>query len=300
MLCYPFEEKRLAKWPTPWLVQPKLDGERCRILWNADGVVSLRSSEDNEIISVPHLIQELTSWSLMSVELDGELYIHGMPFENIHSVVGRTVNLHQDHEKMQLHLFDMVSREMQFDRLDRLHSCKELFSLNQSSMVQIVHFDLVSRMDDLMAVFGSYKEDGYEGIVVRHPTAAYLRRRSTSIMKFKPKKEDIYQIVGWKEEISIEGRPKGRLGALVCESDGERFSVGTGLTDESREVLWAYRKSLPGLLARIAYQHITTGKNVPRFPVLVEVINRQMKSLATGHGLMTGKERSLNEDSPKG
>jgi len=28
-LCYPFEEKRLAKWEPPYIVQPKLDGERC-------------------------------------------------------------------------------------------------------------------------------------------------------------------------------------------------------------------------------------------------------------------------------
>ena len=30
MKAYPFEEKRLAKWRPPFIVQPKYDGVRCR------------------------------------------------------------------------------------------------------------------------------------------------------------------------------------------------------------------------------------------------------------------------------
>ena len=34
MLCYPFEEKRLNKWNPPYIIQPKLDGERCRAVYD--------------------------------------------------------------------------------------------------------------------------------------------------------------------------------------------------------------------------------------------------------------------------
>ena len=113
----------------------------------------------------------------------------------------------------------------------------------------------------------------YEGIVVRYFDAPYLRKRSTFMMKFKPKKEDTYEIVGWKEEIDKNGNAKNRLGALTCVgTDGTLFSVGTGLTDEDRQILWDTRELLAGKTCRVKYQHITSGRGVPRFPVFVEVL----------------------------
>jgi len=74
------------------------------------------------------------------------------------------------------------------------------------------------------------------------------------------------------EEISIEGAQKDTLGALICRSgDGNLFNVGTGFTDERRKELWEARNLLPGQKAIVKYQHITSGKKVPRFPVFVEI-----------------------------
>ena len=92
-------------------------------------------------------------------------------------------------------------------------------------------------------------------------------------MKFKPKKEDIYEITGWEEEYTINGEPKGRLGSIKFKSqEGDIGSVGTGLTDEARNNLWNIRDKLEGKHVKIQYQHLTSGKKVPRFPVFVEVI----------------------------
>jgi hypothetical protein len=52
MLCYPFEEKRLNKWGNKFLLQPKLDGDRCRAIFDEYGKVKLLSSEENEFNSV--------------------------------------------------------------------------------------------------------------------------------------------------------------------------------------------------------------------------------------------------------
>ena len=58
MKCYPFSEERLAKWAVPFIVQPKLDGVRCRVVplsgASEEGCLLL-SSEENVIFSVPHL-----------------------------------------------------------------------------------------------------------------------------------------------------------------------------------------------------------------------------------------------------
>ena len=76
MLCYPFEEKRLAKWSPPYVVQPKLDGERCRYK-QYEGGSFLLSSQENVIFGAPHIKHYLDSVCPTGLHLDGELYCHG-------------------------------------------------------------------------------------------------------------------------------------------------------------------------------------------------------------------------------
>ena len=267
MLCYPFEVKRLEKWGNPTVfIQPKLDGERCRaIIKNRQ--VTLLSSEENVINSVPHINKALLKTGLDNIELDGELYLHGMSFEEIHSRVSRKVNMHEKAEDIQYHTFDVVSEADQLDRL---------FFLNQNlidyEFVKRVPTSVVDSVEEIMSTLERYTDDGYEGAVIRHLHGKYIRRRSTQIMKFKPKKSDSYKIVGCKEEISIEGNPKNSLGAFICRDDmGTVFNVGSGFTAEQRKRFWEQREELVGKKAVIKYQHLTPGNHVPRFPVFVEV-----------------------------
>jgi ATP-dependent DNA ligase len=268
MLCMPFEEKRLNKWPTPYIVQPKLDGDRCRVIFNEAGSVTLLSSEENEIVSVPHINKALEEYDFNHMELDGELYLHGTAHQDIRSVVGRTVNIHPDSEMMQLHLFDVVNQDVQAKRLLEL---KE--NVPESEYIKIVRSDLANNVNEIIEILQEYEEQGYEGVIVRHIGFPYLRKRSTGMMKWKPRRSDYYTITGYEEEISIHGEKKGTLGALwLTSDDGERFKVGSGsfLTRYNRTVLWVDREKLIGRIAHIKYQHLTERK-VPRFPVLVEV-----------------------------
>jgi len=274
MKCYPFEEKRLAKWQPPYIVQPKYDGFRCRAIPLETGIDKdeylLVSSEENPFFSVPHL-NEIFKRSGLRAELDGELYNHEIyksgGFDAISSIISRTVNLHPDHNRIQFHLFDIVNDQPQMRRQLLIESLRGL-----SPWIQVAPFWLCESLDDIMRAYDKIIELGYEGIIVRHFQAPYQRKRSTLVMKFKPKKDDEYEIIGWKEEFSIEGIAKGRLGALLCNSgDGETFSVGTGFNDGDRERLWRIRDDLPGRIAKVQYQHLTAGKKVPRFPVFVEV-----------------------------
>jgi DNA ligase-1 len=277
MLCYPFEEKRLAKWDPPYIVQPKLDGERCRAVPTGAGTVYPGdylpiSSEENIFYSIPHIVKALFNLPFRG-ELDGELYCHGMSFENIHSIVSRTVNLHPDYREIKYYIFDIVDEsKSQTERLVDLFDIREYFS----KYLICVPIHICHTFEEVMRAYDSIIAEGYEGIIVRHAAAPYVRKRSIGMMKFKPKKEDYYEIVDWKEEVSKEGMPKGRLGALVCRgSDGTIFSVGSGLTDEARESLWKNNfNDIQGKFCRVSYQHLTSGKKVPRFPVFVDIVDR--------------------------
>jgi len=263
MKCYPFEEKRLSKWQPPYIVQPKYDGVRCRAIPTETGYI-LFSSEENVIFSVPHINEELDKTA--SVELDGELYCHGMSFEEIVSITSRTVNLHPNSKEMNFYIFDVVSDWPQGKRTKWL-SDLEIFTPHLIK----APFWLCNSLDDIMKTYDHLVNENYEGIIVRHLFAPYVRKRSTMVMKFKPKKEDSYEIISYSEEISKEGTPKGTLGSLTCRSgDGNYFDVGTGYSADQRRELWTIREALPGMVAKVKYQHLTDRK-VPRFPVFVEV-----------------------------
>jgi len=269
MKAVPLEEKRLLKWQPPFIVQPKYNGVRCRAVPLEDGNYILLSSEENVIHSVPHINKVLDTLKL-GHELDGELYRHTMPFEEIVSITSRTVNLHDYYGVMQFHVFDIVNEEPQSSRIVRLSSLKN--SLRHIQKIQIAPFYLCDNLTEIMRIYDNILMAGYEGIIVRQCNAPYERKRSTWVMKFKPKREDEYVIRWFQEEISVGGIPKGCLGSLICESgDGETFSVGTGFSEDQRHELWKGRSSLPGKIVRVQYQHLTSRKKVPRFPVFVSI-----------------------------
>ncbi len=273
MLCYPFEENRLAKWPLPYCVQPKLDGVRCRAELDPNGV-RLLSSECNPLnFALPHIVEflsnNLSHFHKHGIyELDGEIYNKELEFEDITSVTSRTVTVHPAHSIVSYWVFDHYSNQMFEHRAAQYSAalgeipCPEL---------QIVPTYFEYGIDGVMIALDEMMERGYEGIVVRRYNWPYERKRSTGIMKFKPRKQDEYTIIDWQEEISIEGNPKGRMGALVLtDPEGNVFSAGSGLSDNQRDALWSVREEIVGRTATIAYQHTTKG-GVPRFPVVVEV-----------------------------
>ena len=269
MKAYPFSEDRLAKWSPPYIVQPKYDGVRCRAIPIAGAhgeSCLLLSSEETIIYSVPHLNEIIGGLGLKG-ELDGELYCHGMSFEEIVSITSRTVNLHPDYKKIQFHCFDIVNDQPQMKRSLIIENLRGL-----NTHIVVAPFWLCTDLDDVKETYDRIIKLGYEGIIVRHQLGPYEVKRSLWVMKFKPKKQDIYKIVGWKEEVSINGTPKGRIGSLVMSSQfGDEFAVSAGLDDEEKARLWLIKDELAGRNAIVHYQHLT-DKKIPKGSFNIEVI----------------------------
>lgn len=278
-LAYPLEEKRLLKWGPPYITQPKLDGDRCRALVDEYGEVTLFSSEEHEILSVPHINEELRRAKIRNIEFDGELYVHGLPHETIHGMVSsQRVELHPNFDLVSLNIFDLINESPQAERLISLSSLfKDNTVLRKSPYIKRVEFESIKSPSLVFEKIEGYVGEGYEGIIVRHPWAPYKRARSIYMMKFKPGREDIYNIEEVIEAISQHGEPKGMIGALTCSSPTNptsgRFNVSAGrLTHEQRKNLWDVKELLVGAKVRVAYQHLTKKNGVPRHGVVVEIL----------------------------
>ena len=138
--------------------------------------------------------------------------------------------------------------------------------------IKLAPYWICNSLDEIKQVYDRLIKQKYEGIIVRHLYADYREKRSVYLMKFKPKKKDIYDIVGWNEEISMEGEPKGRIGSLILSSQtGDTFSVGAGLNDQEKSELWEIRGLLAGMKAMVHYQHLT-NKQIPKGTFDIEIV----------------------------
>jgi len=273
-LCYPFELRRLRNevrgqfpWKPPFLLQPKLDGERCRAIVGTDNTVHLWSSEQNLIESVPHINEALEDMCLpLGLELDGELYIHEEEFGNLHSIISQKNALSEDYDRMEYHVFDIID-----ETLTQLERSVHLSRIKFHPPIFPVKNTMVSTIEEVLHWVESFTDHGYEGIILRELSALYVRKRSSAVMKYKPKKSDYYTIIGANQLIDQFNHAKPLLGSFTCISnDGTPFNVGSGFTEDQRRAYWLDPPI--GQVAHVQYQNINPS-GAPRFPVFISVTN---------------------------
>ena len=147
-------------------------------------------------------------------------------------------------------------------------------------------------LEDVLDYEAECLRDGYEGLILRSPTAPYKMGRSTVnegyLLKLKRFVDDEAEIIGFEERMhngneaqtNELGRTKrsshkdgktgrGDLGALILKrADGVTFNCGTGFDDELRQDIWNHRSEYLGLIAK--YKHFEIGaKDLPRHPVFL-------------------------------
>jgi DNA ligase-1 len=159
------------------------------------------------------------------------------------------------------------------DRRDRLTQLSSLFNYR----IQLVEATLVNLdLDEGQAQFKDMNklalDEGYEGLMIKPAHDGYKCKRSHAWLKIKPFIEVTLKVVALEEGT---GKNEGLLGALVVEGedDGKFFhlNVGSGLTDENREQIWADQNNVIGQLVEIRADAATQSQDADdtwslRFP----------------------------------
>jgi DNA ligase-1 len=106
-------------------------------------------------------------------------------------------------------------------------------------------------------------QGGGEGLMLHLASAPLAAGRSDALLKLKPLNDAEATVVGY---IAGKGKYKGMTGALVVKSaDGQRFNLGTGLSD-------AQRKTPPTLGSKVTYTYRDfTPNGKPRFASFLRV-----------------------------
>ncbi|WP_238944922.1 DNA ligase [Vandammella animalimorsus] len=103
---------------------------------------------------------------------------------------------------------------------------------------------------------------GGEGVMLRHPHAAYPRGRSELLLKMKSAHDAECVVVAHHPG---RGRLQGLLGSLSCENAQGRFRIGSGFSDRERS-------APPPIGSTITYRYRgLTAKGLPRFATFVRI-----------------------------
>jgi ATP-dependent DNA ligase len=137
-----------------------------------------------------------------------------------------------------------------------------------------------------MKIYDKYLSLDYEGIIVRHIKSPYIKKHSRFMLKFKPKKDDYYEIAYATEAISKNGIPLGMIGAFECRDlEGTTFGIGAGkLTHDERRNLWKDRQSLIGKFCHVQYQSISP-RGAPLFGLCIDITDENPEE-ASGGGIL--------------
>ena len=273
-----------SKLSYPVYASPKLDGIRCSIV-NGKALTRTLKAVPNKHIS------EALSHSHFS-GLDGELIVGDPTSKTCYTDSVSNIMAFDKTPNFTYYVFDLHNVDSPYSSrfLDLI---ARLGSMPNAPFLCVLEQNLVHNEVELLAYETEKVEEGYEGVILRAPSAPYKFGRSTVkegyLLKVKRFEDSEAEIIGFEEEMfngneaqtNELGRTKrstaqagllgkNTLGAFLVRDihTGVEFSIGTGLTALERQSHWLNRDtSLGGILK---YKFFPVGvKDKPRHPVFL-------------------------------
>ena len=250
------------------LVEYKYDGVRV-IAIVQNGSATLYSRNGKLLTNFPHIEEALSHKAYNNMVFDGE--VMSEDFQTLMKQVHRKEGAQT--QDAYLALFDVLDLdEFQAgkgkltadERKEQLEILAPYFDGNVIRVVDYtyVDFDTEEGQETFDAMNKEALDKGYEGLMIKPASAIYECKRSHAWLKVKPFIEVTLSVVEVEEGT---GRNEGKLGALVVEGedDGKFFhlNVGSGLTDENREVFWEHKDKLIGQLVEVRADAATKSQD---------------------------------------
>jgi DNA ligase-1 len=257
---YGKESHKIDWTPNNVFVQCKYDGMRCLAIMK-NGNITLMSRSGNEITTMEHIKTELMSVYEEGVVLDGELYAHGLSFQENMKLCkkyrpGET-------EKVKYVVYDSIEDMPFLIRFDKLTE----MDLNKLQHVQIAPTFETSDEEDLMLMHEKNLNLGYEGTIVRVNTdAGYkVNGRSSDLLKLKDFHDLAVELIDVEESEKRPGYGKPIFHWPGAEND--RLGAGVALDHRMCQDLLTNKDKYIGKTGELRFfEYSDTG--VPRHPVL--------------------------------
>jgi ATP-dependent DNA ligase len=227
-------------------ISPKLDGVRA--IWRPDK--QKFQSRKGTFYDVPHLESALKDTQHL---LDGELYIHNTPLNQIVSACRATSPLTS---VLEFRVFDIVNKE---NFTDRYITYDQIVTRLNHPKIQSVVQKSVKR-DEIKAHHDYFVSIGYEGVMIRTDGPYKTGVRSPDLFKYKEFQDDEFEVIDVVKD-------KHGQGVLKCKTDkGLTFDCRCRGTDEYRLHQAQNPNEYIGKKLTVRYFALTEY-GLPQFPV---------------------------------
>ena len=196
-----------------------------------------------------------------STALDGELWAGRGQFAQAQSTTRRDNAGDSAWQAMRFMVFDLPAHPGSFD--ERLPALQAAVARIGQTWVQAVAQQRVANDAALQALLQRTVHAGGEGLMLHRGASLYRAGRSDDLIKVKTHDDTEARVVA---HLPGKGKHAGRLGALLVEMpSGQRFKLGTGLSD-------AERSAPPAVGSWVTYRFRGThDSGLPRFASFVRV-----------------------------
>jgi DNA ligase-1 len=241
MLSHKLAQRYIKQWPV--CVEPKYDGVRALILVMGEGV-KVVSRNGKPLPGAEYIARDVQKAAdegriPLSTELvlDGELDTPS----GFNVTVGGS-RTHKPNEELQFRAFDMLPADAFFaggtDKplTERMGLRDFVVKALGTPRVKAVPHKWLHSIDEIMEEFDRIRSYGGEGVMVKRQGGGYECRRSFNWLKVKDQETIDLTLVEVEEGTNFH---QGMVGSVVGEdTDGRRYKVGIGLTDEMRKAWW--------------------------------------------------------------
>lgn len=251
----------------PAYLQPKFDGHRCCGVIQA-GESSLWSRSRKPINSMPHIQEELDALGEEDLLVDGELYHHEYRnrFEELSHFIRQQEPI-EGCEVVQYHIYDLNLDCSFAKRLDLMRKLAGRVGYD-GDILRFVETIEVANEDEMFQAFRHFRNQGYEGAMVRNANGHYISlpppKRSPDLQKVKEFDDDEFEVIGVEEG---RGKMEG-LAIFICKTKkGTPFNVKMEGPLEELAKYFKNPEKYIGKMLTVRYQGLTNKNKVPRFPV---------------------------------
>lgn len=250
----------IAKIKFPCYVQPKLNGVRCLVARIDENTFTFTSRKNTLYTTLDFMSDELKQIMKVGDIFDGEIYIHGMEFQDILSLVKRE---QEDSKKLQYWIYDVVNP---VEYIKRAVLLKRLFEKkNFKHLVRVQTYKAINEKE-IMQIHKTVTKGGNEGSIIRNGEGIYEGFRSKNLLKYKDFLDAEFEIVGAEQGTGLHE------GCIVFVCKGKKgkkeftFNATPKFSLEKRRKMFEKNEKYIGKLLTVKYQNLSKD-GVPIFPV---------------------------------
>ena len=260
-------------------ITTKIDGGRI-IALKENGQVSFFTRAGQKYEGLVDLEEEMKRLMPDNTCLDGEITLLDRgtltskeAYKQTMKIVRQTTNMEKHGIKMlvfdYMNVNEFKNQSCKYDYSTRRAGVELLFFQEEFKFFELLpilyHGDDTSKITEIL---DEEVAKGEEGIMINILDAKYEFKRTNSLLKCKKMQTMDLEVIGFEEGT---GRLAKTLGAiLVRYKNGNVVKVGSGFSDEMRDMIWDHQDKCLGAICEIQYFEETTnadGGESLRFPI---------------------------------